>query len=234
VSARWYVDVWGDHNRELSLFTLLSAYDAQSGVLRMTPHMTDLLRGFGVTHVLSPGPLQDATLNLAGRTANAYLYRIEGASRAWFVSNARVMNDADAARRLLEPSFDPSRELLLQDVDDPGLLPAPGSSDGSSTTAGARVAAGAVPDEMTIEADAPRNGYVVVADTFYPGWIADVDGRPATIYRANLSVRAIPVTAGHHRIVLRYEPPGWRSGLIVSAGAMAMLLLWLGLGRRST
>src|SRR5262249_31269270 len=27
VSARWYVDVWGDHNRELSLLTLMSTYD---------------------------------------------------------------------------------------------------------------------------------------------------------------------------------------------------------------
>src|SRR5262249_31112971 len=111
VSARWYVDVWGDHNRELSLMTLMSAYDARTGVRRMKPHAVDLLRGSGVTHVVSPVLLEDIGLPPAARTSNAYIYRITGASRVFFVSSARVMNDADAARRLLEPAFDPAREV---------------------------------------------------------------------------------------------------------------------------
>jgi hypothetical protein len=222
------VDVWGDHNRELSLMTLMSAYDARTGAPRVAAHAVDLLRGYGVTHLISPVPLQDAPLKPGVRAANVYLYRIDGASRAWFVSNVRAMNDADAAKRLLDPSFDPAAEVLLQDVADPGALPpATAGETHAPSAASASVVTSAGPDDITLEADAPENGYVVLADTFYPGWSADVDGRPAAIYRANLSIRAIPVGAGHHRIRLRYAPPGWRAGFAISLGSIALLLLWL-------
>ena len=142
------------------------------------------------------------------------------------------MNDADAAKRLLEPSFDPAREVLLQDVDDPGSLP-PSTTTGAdaASTASANVEAGGPPDEIAIDADVPGNGYVVLADTYYPGWTADVDGRPTAMYRANLSIRAIPVTAGRHRIHLSYAPPGWRSGAAGSVLSVGALLLWFVIGR---
>ena len=42
-----------------------------------------------------------------------------------------------------------------------------------------------------IDAEAPADGFLLLADTFYPGWTATVDGAPAAIYRANHSVRGI-------------------------------------------
>src|SRR5262249_46852533 len=111
-----------------------------------------------------------------------------------------------------------------------GVLPPSAGADGTASAVAARLLPGDATDETTIDADAPRSGYIVFADTFYPGWTADVDGRSAAMYRANLSIRAIPVAAGHHRIRLSYQPPGWRSGLTISLGSIGLLLLWLVFG----
>jgi hypothetical protein len=230
VSARWYTDVWGDHNRELSLFTLLSSYDPRSADVGINPHMPSLLASYGVTHLLSRNPLQSVNLTLAGRTANAVVYRIGGAARVRFVSSAvPVATDADAAKRLLDPAFDPSREVLLLDLPEGTRLPSRANS-AMSDGGPAPMITRDDPDVMTIDAAAPRDGFIVLADTFYPGWSADVDGQSAPIYRANLSIRAIPIAAGRHRIVVRYDPPGWHTGVAITALAIASLLAWLAFG----
>jgi hypothetical protein len=52
----------------------------------------------------------------------------------------------------------------------------------------------------SIEADAPTDGFLLLADTFYPGRIAELDGKPVSTYRANLSVRAVQLPRGPHTI----------------------------------
>jgi hypothetical protein len=222
VSARWYVDVWGDHNRELALMTLLSGFNPATRAVEVNPHLAAILRGYGVTHVLSPRPIEGLQIAAKRATADAYVYRIAGAARARFVATARPMNDADAAKRLLDPGFDPDREVLLQDAAD---FVAPAARADANETAPLPVVSANGAD-MTIEADAPANGFLVIADTFYPGWTAEVDGAPVPIYRANLSVRAIPVTRGHHVARLHYDAPSWRTGLTISAVSIALLFAW--------
>jgi hypothetical protein len=229
VSPRWFVDVWGDHNRELSLMGLLAAYDFEAGALRVRPNLPEILRAYGVTHMLSSFPAQGAELPLAGRTGDAYVYRIDGAARVRVVRAARHVSDADAAKRLLEPAFDPDREVLLADA--PASV-RPTVDEAVEPPAGAPPARATIRSEtqreIVIEAAAPADGFLLLADTFYPGWSAEVDGRPVALYRANLSVRAIQLPGGPHVVRFIYEPPGVRRGLQISGAALLLLLLWLG------
>jgi len=224
VSARWYVDVWGDHNRELSLMALLSGFDPASGNVRVNPHIGVILRAYGVTHVLSPRAIEGLGAPATRATSAAYVYRISGAARARFVSAGRPMSDADAAKRLLDPEFDPDREVLLQDAPDvPATPPAVGPASGAAPSP---VVTTEDAVDMTVETDAPANGFLVIADTFYPGWTAEVDGSAVPIYRANLSVRAIPMAKGHHVARLHYDAPSWRTGLTISGLSIALLFAW--------
>jgi uncharacterized membrane protein YfhO len=77
-----------------------------------------------------------------------------------------------------------------------------------------------------IDVHAPEDGFLLLADTFYPGWIAKVDGVPTPIYRANGSLRAVQVPKGLHRVRFRYEAPAYMRGLRISLVALALLLLW--------
>jgi hypothetical protein len=227
IAPRWYTDVWGDHNREDSLVTRLTFIDLDKQVLVLHPGMAGLLKAYGVTHVLSGFPQRGAALPYVGRDGNTFVYRVEGAARARFVPAARfVQNDAEAGTRLLEGTFDPDAEILLHDVVD-----RPEGDAGARVNALAPGAARAAvvretQREIVIDADAPQDGYLLFADTYYPGWTATIDGAPTPVYRANLSVRGIRLPGGRHEVRFVYEAPGVARGLRITTVALALLLLW--------
>jgi hypothetical protein len=88
-------------------------------------------------------------------------------------------------------------------------------------------------DETVVELDVTleRPGLVVLADSFYPGWHATVDGAPAAIVATNHLFRGVPAPAGVHRVRFVYAPASVRIGAIVS-GLGVLVLAWLALGGR--
>jgi uncharacterized membrane protein YfhO len=62
------------------------------------------------------------------------------------------------------------------------------------------------PQGLKIEANLAADGYLVLLDTFYPGWVAMMDGQPSPIYRANYIIRAVFVPAGQHAVYFEYRP----------------------------
>ena len=80
---------------------------------------------------------------------------------------------------------------------------------------------------VEIEASLKVPGLVVLADSYYPGWRATVDGEPAEILAANHLFRGVPVSEGRHTVRFEYRPRSIRVGLACSiAGLLALALLW--------
>ncbi len=48
---------------------------------------------------------------------------------------------------------------------------------------------------------------VVIAESYYPFWHAEVDGAPAELLRVSTALMGVELPAGPHEIILRYEPP---------------------------
>ena len=80
------------------------------------------------------------------------------------------------------------------------------------------------PTELRAIVNAPCRGWVVLAETDYPGWITRVDGRPVTTERADYAFVAVPVAPGPHVIDRRYEPRLPFLGLGASALALSVLM----------
>ena len=227
ISPRWSVDVWGDHSREGLLMRQLSHIDTATRTVRFDPALPTMLRTYGVTNVITPYPATGAPLTLAGRAGSAYVYQVDGAARVRFVSSARlVANDEEAANRLMASAFDPNREVLLDDAPESAVLTDAGAANGNAGAV--RVAVTNENDTtVAVSVDAPEKGYLLLADTYYPGWIATVDGRPTPIYRADISLRSIQVPQGHHDVVFSFQSNAFAEGKRATLSSVGLLLSWL-------
>jgi Bacterial membrane protein YfhO len=62
------------------------------------------------------------------------------------------------------------------------------------------------PDRVEVSVDAVQPGVLVLHEAFYPGWVVEVDGRPAQLLRANVLFRGVEVAEGKHHVVFRFQP----------------------------
>jgi hypothetical protein len=89
------------------------------------------------------------------------------------------------------------------------------------------------PEHVTIRTETDNPGFVVLADTWYPRWQVEVDGKEETIYRANGWMRAVPVPEGEHTVDFTYDTGHIRTGGIMSlAGLLAAAALVFALVRK--
>lgn len=157
------------------------------------------------------------------------------------VPRFRVVHDVVAAADAQE-AFDKLQLLLAEPAAEKrawarsavieGVRPDPAAHrEGSMKTPGeASVTAVSEPDPQTIVLDVrlDRPGFLIVADAFYPGWTATVDGVPAAVHPANLMFRAVHVPAGEHKVVMQYASSFQRLGGALSiAGILLAAVLFL-------
>jgi hypothetical protein len=138
--------------------------------------------------------------------------------RAFLVPGAtRAELPAGALARMNEPDFDPTVEVVL--YDEPTILSRSGEPSGGA----ARVIRHE-PSRVVVQASTPEAAYLVLLDNHYDGWRAEVDGRELPVLRAYHTFRAVPLPAGEHEVIFRFESPRLRAGLIVSATTALLLL----------
>jgi uncharacterized membrane protein YfhO len=78
-----------------------------------------------------------------------------------------------------------------------------------------------------IETDGPADGVLVLTDTYVPGWQAQVDGKPASVYVADYAFRAVRVPSGQHRVEFVYTPASFSIGATISLVALACCVVWI-------
>lgn len=90
------------------------------------------------------------------------------------------------------------------------------------------------PTRVEIEAELERDGFLVLVDSFYPGWQASASGEPLEILPVNHLFRGVPLPAGRHRVVFAYRPWTVPVGAAVSVAGLLVLgaLAWLETRRR--
>lgn len=139
--------------------------------------------------------------------------------RARVVPRAEVEpDDVRALSRLRDPGFDAAGTVLLSES--PADAPATGAPPGASGPVRILVDE---PDRVQVEVAGSSGGYLVLADTYFPGWRALVDGVERPIVRANLAFRAVPLRAGDAVVSFEYRPLSVRVGLVVTLGSMLAL-----------
>jgi hypothetical protein len=71
-------------------------------------------------------------------------------------------------------------------------------------------------------------GFLVLTDTWYPGWNAWVDDVPTPILLADYAFRAVPLVQGVHSVTFRYQPLSHSLGGKFSLLSLILVLAWGG------
>ncbi|MFH1832974.1 MAG: YfhO family protein [Candidatus Levyibacteriota bacterium] len=140
--------------------------------------------------------------------------------RAYLVSNYEVATDNQKIlEKLFSESFDASSNVILEK--EPKLSIAKNDEKIQQVKI-----KNYQENKIQIESDSSSNGILVLSDNYYPDWKAFIDGKETTILRANYSFRAIEVPKGKHKIVMSYNSPSFKIGLLISS---SFLLIYLAL-----
>jgi hypothetical protein len=145
----------------------------------------------------------------------------KGLPRAYGVYRAECpASFDDQLARLAAPDFDPAQVVILDggcpnEDNTQGLSPAV-SIDSYDAT------------RVRLTAEMQRPGFIVLTDSYYPGWEAFVNGTHVPILRANTVVRAVRVPAGRSEVEFRYVPRSFYLGVgaattIVAIGLIAVV-----------
>lgn len=81
-------------------------------------------------------------------------------------------------------------------------------------------------ETVVIETSSTEPTFLVLSDSYFPGWQATIDGSPTSIYVTNVLFRGVVVPAGEQTITFHYQPESWQRGRWLSGFGV---LLWAGL-----
>ncbi len=139
--------------------------------------------------------------------------------RAKLYGNWQTLTNGPAAlQRLTSPDFDPEQTVLLTE---------PVSA--SNPVANTNQNIGTVnydhydPNRIVLRAKPAVPAILLVNDRFDPNWTVTVDGKPATLLRANFIMRGVQLSPGDHVVELRFAPP-------MTAFYVSLVAIVLGLG----
>jgi hypothetical protein len=139
--------------------------------------------------------------------------------RAWLASDALALGEDETlgvirTGRLPDGSrWEPQRTALVETAQP--ASPHAGGGNVEITSYEANLI------ELKCSAAAPS--ILVLAENHYPGWVADVDGRPAEVLRVNYGLRGVFLPAGEHRVEFIYRPKSVLVGIAVSLLTAAAL-----------
>jgi hypothetical protein len=127
------------------------------------------------------------------------IYRnLHASPRAQVFFNVRsATSENDAATTMARSGFDPRISAVVE-----SSLSLPASTQPPIPARIDRYNDSQV--EMTTTTDSP--GVLVLADAYYPGWQAELDGKPTPIFPVDIAFRGVKVPAGVHTVTMEYRP----------------------------
>ncbi|HSP33023.1 MAG TPA: hypothetical protein VLU46_01755, partial [Thermoanaerobaculia bacterium] len=186
------------------------------------PYRLNVLSAAGATAIITPDVVQSPTVEVVkklrgGNGEPLYVYRNRSSHPVHFATTAVVIgDDVQALARIASTPFDPNTVIL---------------SEGTPHGVAARFSAPVrtiqrTDNEWSAEVTAPSDGWVVFAETWFPGWRATVDGIERPLVRADLAFSAVAVPPGHHVVTKTYRPSAPLTGLLGSIAAALVLAFW--------
>jgi hypothetical protein len=152
---------------------------------------------------------------------------------AYTIAANRVIiaqGQAQARKLISSPDFKPTNSAVIEETQHGPLKETttrPTNPASIMTAAITRPHA----NQVVVEADCTEPSYLILTDSYYPGWKAYLNDsqEPIEILRANYLFRAVRLQAGHSKVVFKYQPQSLINGFILFTlvtSALTFLVLW--------
>ncbi len=193
-------------------------------------HLTDfgnkLLSIYGITKIILPNPLEDKARspsivlkNDKKDASSIYVYPTSADPIGYYIAEsakkAKTIQEAKAAFQ--NSDFIPGHSVVLESDPTQPLRPQ------NSATVSARI----VSDTETVYtvSNIVSDSYLVIAQSYYPGWNAYIDNKKYSVIPANIYQSAVPVSKGNHLIRVVYEPTSVKRGMVLSIIGMSIVFI---------
>jgi len=192
--------------------------DKTVGLELKPPMIRRVLSLYNVKYVLMGSEIRDPRMALRCTVPGGVsIYEnLDVLPRArWVPRGIPVVSPEHALAEITKAGFNPAETVVLEGWDGEG---------GGESADGSRVReVGRRGGRVELEVSAEDDGFLVVADAFYPGWEVWIDGKWGEILKANIACRAVALPPGEHRVVFRYRPGSFISGMIVTLVCLAIV-----------
>ena len=161
----------------------------------------------------------EPNLVLCYEDSTSRIYENKNALPHAFLSQQwETVPDTDQAfQKLSSPAFSWKKKVVVETSMAGGEIEG-SQSDGKSFFSEAHISEY---NPMRVVIDLPQEqmdngGLLVLNDSYYPGWVASVDGVSATVYRVNGTFRGVRVKGDNRQVVFEYKPYSFLAGAILS------------------
>lgn len=160
------------------------------------------------------------TINFSTGQPGFYLYELKNPLPHAFLTfeAQKIENAEEIFRKLSREDFDPQKTVLLEEPFD--QLNQFTKLDQSVTIATY------LPEKVVIAAKTESPSFLVLTDTYFPGWEARIDGQPAKIYQADYLFRAVRLEPGEHQVEFKYKPKDFYLGATISLVTVGLIILF--------
>ncbi len=225
--------VTGYHGNELGRYQMLNGFtrDAQLQTILGNPNFGRLANMKYVLTNLDSLPIPGYQ-RLAGPAKDSegstlYLFGVPGDNPPAWVAPVIVKAPDDAVlSTVLDLRFDPGTAALFDtsaavNAVQVKQLPAPLDIQAKVTRYD--------PGHIAVQLDkpAPAGSALMVSENYYPGWEASVDGKPATIGRADFTLIGVELPAGGRNIDLTYGSATYERGRAITVVAFLLAVIAL-------
>ncbi len=154
-----------------------------------------------------------------------YIYRNKNyMQRAFIVPKVKIENDGEKIiKELLSNTFDPRRYAIVESKEgnlffspsDPILL-----KESSLTLKEYKN------NSVSLDAEMKDQGFLVLADNYYPGWKVFVDGTEQPLYKTNYTLRGVHLEKGKHLVKFVYYPLSFKIGMYLSLSTLVGIMIY--------
>ncbi len=180
---------------------------------------------FGVRFTISEKPPLADSQEVYTAASGLKLYMNPGAwPRAWAVHEIIPVNNPEQGKRLINDHLSDLHFKAFSMEKIPALGPCSAADSISIPKYRA--------ESLAIQANMGCEGLVVLSDTYFPGWQAQVDGRPVRIYEVDNCLRGVIVPQGNHLLAMAYRPRSVFLGAALAALGVAATVILTIFGRK--